>query len=46
MVAMPSESPPLWFWAIIVGLIVAGKLTYRWYATKMLAKDNEKIKKQ
>ncbi len=33
-------------WAIIVGLIVAGKLTYRWYATIRLAKDNEKINKQ
>ena len=36
---MSLESPPLWVWAIIAGIIVAGKLTYRWYATKRLAKD-------
>ena len=43
---MPLESPPLWVWAIIAGIIVAGKLAYRWYATKRLAKENEKIKKK
>ena len=36
---MSLESPPLWVWAIIAGIIVAGKLTYRWYATKRLVKD-------
>ena len=36
---MSLESPPLWVWAIIAGIIVAGKLTYRWYATKRLAKN-------
>jgi len=36
---MSLESPPLWVWAIIAGIIVAGKLTYRWYATKRLAQN-------
>lgn len=39
---MPLESPPLWVWAIIAGIIAAGKLAYRWHATKRLAKENEK----
>jgi hypothetical protein len=45
-IPMPLESPPLWVWAIIAGIIVAGKLVYRWYATIRLAKENEKIKKK
>jgi hypothetical protein len=33
------ENPPLWVWAIIVGIIIAGKYAYRWKATKQLAKE-------
>ena len=28
------EYPPLWIWAIIVGIIIATKLVLRWQATK------------
>ena len=40
------ENPPLWVWAIVVGLIIAGKYAYRWRTTKQLAKgmeQNEKV---
>ena len=40
------ENPPLWVWAIVVGLIIAGKFAYRWKTTKHLAKEieqNEKV---
>jgi hypothetical protein len=37
------ENPPLWVWAIIVGVIIAGKFIYRWQATKQFAKE-DKIK--
>jgi hypothetical protein len=43
---MPFESPPLWVWAIIAGTMVVGKLIYRWYATKRLAKESEKSQEQ
>jgi uncharacterized protein YneF (UPF0154 family) len=33
------ESPPLWVWAIIIGVIIAGKFIYRWTTTKELAKN-------
>jgi len=32
------ENPPLWVWAIIVAVMIAGKLIYRWQITKQLAK--------
>lgn len=35
------ESPPLWVWAIIVGLIIGGKLAYRWVVTKELARETK-----
>jgi hypothetical protein len=35
------ENPPLWVWAIVVGLIIAGKYAYRWKTTKQLAKEIE-----
>jgi hypothetical protein len=35
------ENPPLWVWAIVVGLIIAGKFAYRWKTTKHLAKEME-----
>jgi hypothetical protein len=35
------ENPPLWVWAIVVGLIIAGKFAYRWKTTKQLAKEME-----
>jgi hypothetical protein len=38
---MVVESPPLWMWAVILGVIVAAKFTYRWYATKQLAKQSQ-----
>ena len=33
------EGPPLWVWAIIIGIIIAGKFIYRWTTTKELAKN-------
>jgi hypothetical protein len=36
------ENPPLWVWAIVVGLIIAGKYAYRWKTTKQLAKEIER----
>ena len=38
---MPFESLPLWVWAVIVGLIIAAKLSYRWIITKQLARDKK-----
>jgi hypothetical protein len=35
------ENPPLWVWAIVVGLIIAGKFAYRWKTTKQLAKETQ-----
>jgi hypothetical protein len=40
------ESPPLWVWAIIVGVIIAGKFAYRWRATKALAAEAEEKRKK
>ena len=37
---MAVESPPLWIWGVILAVIVAAKFTYRWYATKQLAKHS------
>jgi hypothetical protein len=39
------ENPPLWVWAIVVGLIIAGKYAYRWKTTKQLAKEIEQREK-
>ena len=39
------EGPPLWVWAIIVGLIVASKFVYRWKLTKVLAKSTKQSDK-
>jgi hypothetical protein len=39
------ENPPLWVWAIVVGLIIAGKYAYRWKTTKQLAKEMEQNEK-
>ena len=39
------ENPPLWVQAIVVGLIIAGKYTYRWKTTKQLAKEMEQNEK-
>lgn len=36
------ESPPLWVWALIVGIIIAGKLIYRWEITKELARGSRR----
>lgn len=36
------ENPPLWVWAIIVGVIIASKFIYRWQATKQFAKEQER----
>ena len=33
------EYPPLWVWAIVVGIIIATKLILRWQATKEIAKE-------
>lgn len=33
------DSPPLWVWAIVVGIIISGKLSYRWKITRDLAKE-------
>ncbi|MDQ3837679.1 MAG: hypothetical protein M3297_00245 [Thermoproteota archaeon] len=38
------ENPPLWVWAIVVGLIIAGKYAYRWKTTKQLATEMEQKK--
>ena len=40
------ENPPLWVWAIVVGLIIAGKYAYRWKTTKQLAKEMERREKR
>ena len=39
------ENPPLWVWAFVVGLIIAGKYAYRWRTTKQLAKEMEQNEK-
>ena len=35
------EGPPLWVWAIIIGIIIAGKFIYRWKQSKELSKDTK-----
>jgi hypothetical protein len=39
------ENPPLWVWAIVVGLIITGKYAYRWKTTRELAKEMNERKK-
>ena len=39
------EGPPLWVWAIIVGLIVASKFVYRGKLIKGLAKSTKQSDK-
>ena len=42
---MAVENPPLWMWAIVIGVIgaiIAAKFTYRWYSTKQLARQSQK----
>jgi hypothetical protein len=43
---MVFTNPPLWTWAIIVGMIITGKFAYRWYATKELARESEEKSKR
>jgi hypothetical protein len=38
---MAFESPPLWVWAIIVGVLIASKFIYRWRATNELARESQ-----
>jgi hypothetical protein len=38
---MAFESPPLWVWAIIVGVMIASKFIYRWRVTKELARESQ-----
>jgi hypothetical protein len=38
---MAFESPPLWVWAIIVGVLIASKFIYRWRVTKELAHESQ-----
>jgi hypothetical protein len=38
---MAFESPPLWVWAIIVGVLIASKFIYRWRVTKELARESQ-----
>ena len=38
---MAFESPPLWVWAIIVGVLISSKFIYRWRATKELARESQ-----
>jgi hypothetical protein len=38
---MAFESPPLWVWGIIVGVLIASKFIYRWRVTKELADESQ-----
>jgi hypothetical protein len=37
---MAFKTPPLWVWAVIVGVLVASKFIYRWRVTKALAGES------
>ena len=39
--SMAFESPPLWVWGIIVGVLIASKFIYRWRVTKELADESQ-----
>jgi hypothetical protein len=43
-IEMAVENPPLWVWAVIIGVIIAAKFIYRWHATKQLAKQTQEEK--
>jgi hypothetical protein len=43
---MAFESPPLWVWAIIVGVLIASKFIYRWRVTKELARESQDKKER
>jgi hypothetical protein len=43
---MIFTNPPLWIWAIIVGMIIAGKFAFRWRAIKELAREAEEKSKK
>ena len=43
-IEMPIENPPLWVWAVIIGVIIAAKFIYRWHATKQFTKQSEEEK--
>jgi len=44
---MVFANPPLWIWAIVVGVLVAGKFAYRWRVTKVIARESvEKAKRE
>lgn len=34
------EHPPMWIWAIIIGIIIGTKLVIRWQATKQLSRPS------
>lgn len=36
---LKMENPPLWVWAIVVGIIISGKLVYRWKITRDLSRE-------
>jgi hypothetical protein len=40
-IKMAVENPPLWVWAVIIGVIIAAKFIFRWHATKQLAKQSQ-----
>jgi hypothetical protein len=40
------ENPPLWVWAVIIGVIIAGKFIYRWHEIKQLAKESQARKQK
>ena len=37
---MAFESPPLWVWAIIVGVLIASKFIYRWRVTNEIVDES------
>jgi hypothetical protein len=34
------EYPPLWIWAIIIGIIIGTKFVIRWNATKLISRKH------
>jgi hypothetical protein len=33
------EYPPMWIWAIIIGIIIGTKLVIRWHVTKLISRQ-------
>lgn len=33
------EYPPMWIWAIIIGIIIGTKLVIRWHVTKLIPRQ-------